>query len=99
MRTCASVDLPDPLGPITAWTSPERTVRSMPRRISLPATPARRPASCRTWAPWAGGADTSVIGQHPHDLAIVDPHVVDGHRPGRRQRQRLAARQVELAAV
>src|SRR4030095_16944811 len=38
--TCASVLLPEPLGPITACTSPARTSRSMPRRISLPATPA-----------------------------------------------------------
>src|SRR5687768_17358781 len=29
------VDLPEPLGPIRAWISPERTVRSTPLRISL----------------------------------------------------------------
>src|SRR5690349_4732662 len=29
------VDLPEPLGPISAWISPERTVRSTPLRISL----------------------------------------------------------------
>ena len=33
MSTCDSVDLPAPFGPITACTSPERTVRSMPLRI------------------------------------------------------------------
>src|SRR5947207_633680 len=38
----ASVLLPEPLGPITAWTSPGLTVRSMPRRISLPSTRACR---------------------------------------------------------
>ena len=43
MITWDSVDLPEPFGPMTAWTSPERTVRSIPLRISLPATPARRP--------------------------------------------------------
>src|SRR5215813_14793879 len=32
--TWAKVLLPEPFGPITAWTSPARTVRSMPRRIS-----------------------------------------------------------------
>src|SRR6201991_2019921 len=31
----ASVDLPEPLGPMTAWVSPARTVRSTPFRISL----------------------------------------------------------------
>src|SRR5215217_1454475 len=29
----ASVDLPEPLGPMSAWTSPRSTVRSRPRRI------------------------------------------------------------------
>src|SRR5215217_5186892 len=33
MMALASVDLPDPLGPIIAWISPERTVRSTPLRI------------------------------------------------------------------
>ena len=42
--TWDSVDLPDPLGPITACTSPERTTRSTPRRISLPATSTRKPS-------------------------------------------------------
>ena len=36
MITWDSVDLPDPFGPITAWTSPLRTTRSIPLRISLP---------------------------------------------------------------
>src|SRR5437016_2847885 len=40
VRTCSSVLFPEPLGPITACTSPARTSRSMPCRISLPATPA-----------------------------------------------------------
>src|ERR1700757_2497234 len=39
MITLASVDLPDPLGPINAWISPWPTRRSSPRRISL--SPAR----------------------------------------------------------
>src|SRR5918996_1267095 len=38
MITPASVDLPDPFGPINAWTSPWRTVRFTPRRISRPST-------------------------------------------------------------
>src|SRR6476620_3045732 len=35
MIALASVDLPEPLGPIRAWTSPERTDRSSPLRICL----------------------------------------------------------------
>ena len=35
-RTAASVDLPEPLGPMSAWTSPGRTTRSTPWRISTP---------------------------------------------------------------
>src|SRR5204863_107658 len=31
----ASVDLPEPLGPMSAWTSPRETRRSTPLRISL----------------------------------------------------------------
>src|SRR5215204_2255820 len=35
MSAFASVDLPDPFGPISAWNSPERTRRSTPLRIRL----------------------------------------------------------------
>src|SRR5438132_705944 len=42
VSTPARVLLPDPLGPIMAWTSPAFTVRLMPRRISLSATLAWR---------------------------------------------------------
>src|SRR4029450_10152131 len=98
MSTWASVDLPEPLGPMTAWTSPDRTVRSMPRRISLPATPARRPVISSTWAPLLA-LDTSLIGQHHHDLAVVDPHVEHRDRPGRRERQRLPRRPGERGAA
>ena len=35
MTTADSVLLPAPFGPMTACTSPERTVRSMPLRICL----------------------------------------------------------------
>src|SRR6059036_3155632 len=41
-RTWASVLFPDPFGPMMACTSPARTVRSTPRRISLPSIPACR---------------------------------------------------------
>src|SRR5688572_7556844 len=39
MITFASVDLPDPFGPISAWISPFETSRSSPLRISF--SPAR----------------------------------------------------------
>src|SRR5947209_18620177 len=35
MIALASVDLPDPFGPIRAWISPRPTLRSTPRRICL----------------------------------------------------------------
>src|SRR3954471_12842998 len=35
MIALASVDLPEPLGPIRAWNSPERTWRSTPRRMDF----------------------------------------------------------------
>ncbi len=38
----ANVLFPEPFGPITAWTSPAFTSRSIPRRISCPSTPACR---------------------------------------------------------
>src|SRR5215207_4985861 len=37
MIAFASVDLPDPFGPISAWNSPARTCRSTPLRICLSA--------------------------------------------------------------
>ena len=40
--TDASVDLPEPLGPMMACTSPALTSRSIPLRISLPSTEACR---------------------------------------------------------
>src|ERR671910_3469465 len=92
MRTCASVDLPDPFGPMTACTSPEWIVRSMPRRISLPETPARRPRISSTCSVW------SLIDDH-HDVVALDADVVDGYGPGGRQGQGLAALERELAAV
>ncbi len=54
IRTWASVLLPEPLGPITAWTSPLRSSRSIPSRISRSGTPARSPATERTLLAGAG---------------------------------------------
>src|SRR5215211_2047394 len=43
----ASVDLPEPLGPMIAWVSPARTVRSTPLRISL-GPPSAATSACRS---------------------------------------------------
>src|SRR5215212_9393674 len=42
ITTLARVDLPDPLGPMSAWISPSRTDRSTPLRICLSPTRAWR---------------------------------------------------------
>src|SRR4051794_12250730 len=89
MITWASVDLPEPLGPITAWTWPLSTSRFTPRRISLPPTEAR-------------SSDTTSLltsGDLHKDVAVLDLDVVDGHRLGGGQRLRLAGEQGERAAV
>src|ERR687897_1044653 len=101
MSTWASVDLPDPLGPMTACTSPERTVRSMPRRISLPDTPARSPEISSTWPTLVDVAAliVALLIDHHHDVTVVDADVVDGLGLGRRQARRLAGLERELAAV
>src|SRR6266849_3726225 len=48
MSACESVDLPDPFGPMSAWTSPEFSSRSTPCRISFPATLTWRSPTFRT---------------------------------------------------
>src|SRR5207248_10594526 len=42
ISVCDSVDLPDPFGPITAWTSPLSIASETPFRICRPSTLARR---------------------------------------------------------
>src|SRR4051812_2895766 len=94
MITCDRVDLPDPLGPMTAWTSPERTTRSIPRRISLPSTPARRPSI--TSSDIAGPFGTVDLDEH---LTVFDPGSVHRHGSGGREDIGLAGLQRERAAV
>src|SRR3954471_6620074 len=90
MRTCDSVDFPDPLGPITACTSPERTTRSMPFRMSRPPRPARNP-SIRS---------SLIVARDLHDHVAVD-HVdrVHGYRLRGGQRLRRTVDKGERAAV
>ncbi len=62
----ASVDLPEPFGPMIAWVSPRRIVRSTPRRISLPSAES---VSTETWRLRISRVDTLV--QSPQ-TAICD---------------------------
>src|SRR5438067_7722088 len=112
MITWASVDLPDPLGPITACTWPLSTSRSTPRRISWPPTAARRPetTSSLTCAPPSAAAreraalhigslaDARSRDVHDH-VAVLDPNLVHGNGLRRRQRLGLAGLEREGAAV
>src|ERR687896_197976 len=46
----ASVDLPEPLGPISAWISPLSSDRSSPLRISRPSTSTWRSSMYKSWS-------------------------------------------------
>src|SRR5262245_36146618 len=69
----ASVDLPEPLGPISAWSSPAPTARSTPLRISTPST-----ATCRSTTSNSGGTPSSYYhyagrgNTIPGDMAVGD---------------------------
>src|SRR3954451_13203199 len=96
----ARVDLPEPFGPMIAWVSPERTVRSTPRRISLVLCSAAT-STCRSRISRVAmmcGCSLSVAGvdgdRHVHeDVVAVDGHGVDGHGPDRGERGRLGRAQ------
>src|SRR3954447_2004963 len=61
MIALASVDLPEPLGPMSAWISPERTVRSSPLRICLSPTATWRflisSSGMKSWVRGSGRGD------------------------------------------
>src|SRR5947209_17351349 len=97
MMTWARVDLPEPLGPITAWTWPLSTSRSTPRRISWLPTAARNPetTSLLTSAPPSAAARERArahIGSLAdarsrnlnHNVAVFDSSGIDGDRFRRR---------------
>src|SRR3954447_6706536 len=102
----ASVDLPEPFGPMIACVSPEWTVRSTPRRISFVVCSAVT-ATCRSRISRMAmmcACSLSVAGvagdRHVHeDVVTVDGHGVDGHGPDRGERGRLARAQVEAGTV
>src|SRR6185312_6478534 len=97
MITLLRVDFPEPFGPIKAWISPCRTVRSIPRRISLPSTVARSPRTSRV----AGASPfLALIASHlDQDVVPIHRDGVAGHRLHRRQAPRPAGRDVEGRAV
>src|SRR6478752_3503864 len=97
----ASVDLPEPFGPMIAWVSPLLMVRSTPLRISL-----RSPsASTVTWrlrisrVLMRSGLLLDGVVDVDVDGVAVDLHGVHGDRLGRGEGQRLAGAELELAAV
>src|SRR5437588_3848282 len=112
MITWASVDLPDPFGPMTACTWPLSTSRSTPRNISWPPTAARSPdtTSLLMSAPPSAAARERArchIGSladarsldFDHHVAVLDLHLVDGHGLGGGQRLWLTGLEGEGAAV
>src|ERR1051325_5549117 len=73
MIVSASVLLPEPFGPMIAWTSPARTTRSMPLWISLWSTSTWRPLISRS------GTDALLL-RHGAPRKRVERHAVE--RPG-----------------
>src|ERR671919_2498697 len=94
MITPARVDFPDPLGPISACTSPCRTVRSTPVRMSLPAVDACSSLTSSVALPFV----SAIWHLHLH-LVVLDLHVVDRHRLGGRQGPGPAGVEIERRPV
>src|SRR6267378_6021707 len=99
--TCASVLLPEPFGPMIACTSPSRSVRSTPLRISLPATATRSPLTSSNAFPLANASlqadPKQPCGLHRelHRQLLEDflAETVDNHR------DRILGRQAPLAQI
>src|SRR5215218_1154466 len=106
-RAYAWVDLPEPLGPIRAWTLPASTVRSTPRRICLSSTSTWRSSITRVVSgisllrihSQVLGQLGPVVGQVDEHVLALDPHREDPHRAQGRWAVGLAGEQVEAAAV
>src|SRR6267143_825749 len=95
MRVCESVLLPEPFGPITAWTSPRLTESDTPLRISRPSTLTRRSLISKSAIPLVSLPVDSVFKANSVLLLVRiaverDPEGVDGERrafhPGRADR-------------
>src|SRR5437588_382058 len=97
ISTLASVDLPEPFGPMRAWISPCRTMRSMPFRISLPSTVARR-----SWISSVAVRSIVAASATVHldqDLVVLHLHRIDMHGHGGGEGPRPAGLQVERGPV
>src|SRR6187402_1088120 len=95
----AKVDLPEPFGPMIAWVSPSRMVRSTPLRISLgPAS-----VSTLTCRSLISSVAMSVVShwcvQVDEYVVSVDADGIDGYGFGGRRAGRLAGAEVEARAV
>src|SRR6266852_205276 len=73
MTVSASVLLPEPFGPMIACTSPLRTTRSIPLRISLPST-----VTCRSLMTSSGNGDLLL-------REVGEGHAIERLRDGRLQ--------------
>src|SRR5256714_2779357 len=85
MRVCESVLLPDPLGPITACTSPLLTESDTPLRISRPSTLTRRSLISKSAITFVSLPMDSVFKANSVILLVRiaverDPERVDGER-------------------
>src|SRR5215213_2887892 len=103
----ARVDLPEPFGPMIAWVSPDRTVRSTPRRISLASSPSPT-VTCRSRISRTDKAFSSVAGRGGEAVVDrdIDVHVLPVHadrvdidRLGGREVGGFAGAQVEARPV
>src|SRR2546421_2112964 len=97
MSTLARVDLPDPFGPIRAWISPWRTMRSMPFRISLPSTLACRSRISSVATSWIVAASATV--HLDQDVVVLHLHRVYPHGHRRRKGPRPPRLEVERRPV
>src|SRR4051794_32930911 len=102
----ARVDLPDPLGPMIACVSPDRTVRSTPFRIGFWPSSVMT-ATCRlvissvamSAFPIDVVVDVVRVVDVDEDVSRVDAAGVDRDRLGGRQTRGLAGAEVEPRAV
>src|SRR3954447_13542053 len=67
---------------MTACTSPLLTTRSIPWRISLPSTPARRPRISSVLTEPSVDSSYGRSRRGHHDVAAIHRHLVHGDRPG-----------------
>src|SRR6185503_19849388 len=95
MSTFASVDLPEPFGPISAWVSPCFTTRSIPFRIGLPSTDASSFSICSV----AGSVISALLWYLDHHVVVL--HLGREHLDGLRgpQGPRRARLEVERGSV